>query len=149
MNAEMEITRVQAVLGELLEAEERSLLPRLLESTVFADSQAAGELGIVRHMVAEHQEDARRLFETLVALDGRPGPSVSEIGSADFHYLDLEVLLPRVLADQEQLAARYGAAAEALDDCPPAADVVGEIAGRHRTRAEYLRKLAESAAAGT
>ena len=144
----MEITRVQAVLGELLEAEERSLLPRLLESTVFADSQAAGELGIVRHMVAEHQEDARRLFETLVALDGRPGPSVSEIGSADFHYLDLEVLLPRVLADQEQLAARYGAAAEALDDCPPAADVVGEI-GRHRTRAEYLRKLAESAAADT
>ena len=145
----MEITRVQAVLGELLEAEERSLLPRLLESTVFADSQAAGELGIVRHMVAEHQEDARRLFETLVALDGRPGPSVSEIGSADFHYLDLEVLLPRVLADQEQLAARYGAAAEALDDCPPAADVVGEIAGRHRTRAEYLRKLAESAADDT
>ncbi|MHC4610328.1 MAG: hypothetical protein ACYS7M_08275, partial [Planctomycetota bacterium] len=110
----MEITRVHSILDELIAAQGRSLLPRLLESTVSVGSQAAGELEIVRRLVAEEDTDTQRLVDTLMDLDGMPGPPVGEITSADFHYVDLDVLLPRVLADQEQLAARYQTAAGAL-----------------------------------
>ncbi|MHC4093466.1 MAG: hypothetical protein ACYSVY_24870 [Planctomycetota bacterium] len=144
----MEITRVHGILDELIAAQGRSLLPRLLESTVSVGSQAAGELEIVRRLVAEEGTDTQRLVDTLMDLDGMPGPSVGEITSADFHYVDLDVLLPRVVADQQQLAARYQAAAEALSGCAPAEETVRGIGARQRARLEYLRKLAESAPAG-
>jgi len=144
----MDTTRLGNILSELLEAQQQSLLPRLMESTVFVTAQTADEMAAVRRLVDEHDQDVRRLADALLAAGGQPLPAVGQIVSADFHYVDLHILLPRVLADQERLAARYAAAAPALSGAGPAAEVVRDIAAGQRVRTEYIRKLADSTAAG-
>ncbi|MCP4245844.1 MAG: hypothetical protein GY778_02240 [bacterium] len=142
----MEASRIQAVLQDLISQHQRSLLPRLLESTVFVDAHAAGELGAVRRMAAEHGLDEQRLAELLIGHGGLPGPRTCEITSADFHFVCLDTLLPRVLVDQERLAARFDEAASLLDEVPGTAQGVREIAHHHRAAAEYLRSLTTPAA---
>ena len=143
----METRRIQTVLQALIGEQQRSLLPRLVESTVFVDAHSAGELASVRRMAAEHDLDEQRLAELLIGHDGLPGPRACEITSADFHFVGLDTLLPRVLADQERLAARFDDAAAELTDAAAAAGPVREIAHHHRAAAEYLRGLTASAAA--
>ena len=141
-------THVHEVLNELLAAEARSLLPRLLEVGVFVDFDEADDLEALRRMVVQQQEDRNRLAQTLIDLDGEPGLGVRDISSASFHYVELPVLMPRIIACQEQLVERYGRAVKALADCPPAAEAVRDVADRRRSHLEYLRKIAAAVASG-
>jgi len=147
MNTQTDSIRVQTTLNALLAAHERALLPRLTESTVFVNTRSAAELDAVRRMAGEHAADAVRLADVLIGLGTEPVAAPGDIHSTDFHYVNLDVLLPRVLADQERLAARFSAAAEPLREPQPAAPVVAELAARHRSRAEFLRRMTQFRAA--
>lgn len=142
----MEPSQTCAILNELLEAEHRALLPRLLEAKAFVTADRTADFESVRRMAGEHGEQMARLAETIIELGGEPVPRSADITSASFHYNRLPVLLPRVIADQEQLCRRYDQAIEALTDCGEAAEVAVEIAGRHRVHLEYLRRLAAEVA---
>ena len=135
-------SRVHAILNELLAAGRSSVLPRLPEAKAFARLDEAGDLAAVQHLVDEQKRDQQRLVETLIALGGEPRPAVGNIRTASFHYVDLHALLPRAVACCERLAEKHESAAKALADCPQAAEVVRDIAGRLRSYLEYLRKLA-------
>ena len=92
----MEASRIQTVLQALIGDQQRSLLPRLVESTVFVDAHSAGELASVRRMAAEHDLDEQRLAELLIGHDGLPGPRACEITSADFHFVGLDTIIGHV-----------------------------------------------------
>ena len=145
----VDLAGTQIVGVEALVRWEHPIHGMLLPSSFIPLAENAGLIIQLDRWVLERGcEDVQRLIETLIELGGHPGPAVGEIRSADLHYVDLETLLPRVLADQQQMAARYGEAVEALQECGPACEIAGQIAGHHRTRVEYLRKLADSATAG-
>ena len=142
----MEPSQICAILNELLEAEHRALLPRLLEAKAFVSADRTADFESIRQMATQHGEQMVRLAETIIELGGEPVPRSGDITSASFHYNRLPVLLPRVIADQEQLCRRYDRAVEALTDCGAAAEVVVDTAGRHRVHLEYLRRLTAEAA---
>lgn len=145
----MDPVHVPAILNELLETEHRALLPRLLEARAFVTADRAADFESVRRMVAQRDQDMARLAETVSRFGGEPGPRSADIASASFHYVELPVLLPRVIADQEALCRRYEQAVEALADFNEAAQVVADIAARHRVHFEYLRQLAADIVSGS
>ena len=134
-------TRVCDILNELLAAEELDLLPRLTECTTFVSSADVSEFEAVRRMADEQKANTARLAQVLIDLDEEPRPCVRDITSANFHYMELPALLPRVQAREEQIAAQYEAALAQLNECKEVARVVGEIGARHRVYAEFLRRL--------
>ena len=144
----MDRTRVYDILNELLAAEGASLLPRLTECTTFVQPSDTGGLEAVQRMAAEHQANTARLTRTLIDLGGAPQPHVRDIDSAGFHYLELEVLLPQVVACEEATASRCDAALPGLSECPPAALVARELGSWHRVCADFLRKLIPRPRAG-
>ncbi|HUU83274.1 MAG TPA: hypothetical protein VM243_07195 [Phycisphaerae bacterium] len=133
------------ILNELLVGEYRALLPRLIEARAFITADRTADFENVRRMAADRDRCMARLVETIIALGGEPGPRSSDMTSACFHYNELPVLLPRVIADEEALCRKYVRAVHALSDCEQAAEVVADIAGRHRVHLELLRKLAADA----
>lgn len=128
-------------LNELLAAERRSLLPRLAEAMVFITPDSAPEWAALQRLAQEHTSDESRLARTLIDLGGNPRPLWGDVHSADFHYTDLDHVLPRVLEREQEIAARYDTAFAELADCPPALEVVRDIAARHRTCIESLTRL--------
>ena len=145
----MDPVRVPAILNGLLDAEHRALLPRPLEAKAFVTADRVADLEAVRRMVAQRDQDVARLAETVGRFGGEPGPRSADIASASFHYVELPVLLPRVIADQEALCRRYEQAVEVLADSADAAQVVADIAARHRVHLEYLRQLAADIVPGS
>ncbi len=142
MNTAMEHAEICAILSELLQAEQRALLPRLPESSAFITSDRVADWQRVGSMIDQRDRHLNRLAETIIELGGEPGPPACDIASADFHYVSLPALLPRVLANHEELCRLYDRAAQALAECPPAIHVVTDIAAQHRAWLEHLRQLA-------
>jgi len=130
------------LLNDLLAAEGRSLLPRLVEAGVHVQAAEAAAFDTIRRLAARQAQDRRRLVDVLLALGGEPRPAAADIQSADFHFLNLSALLPRVIASQGELVRRYERSIEAVADCPPVAEVVRDLADRHRACTEVLEKLA-------
>ncbi|MFQ5491605.1 MAG: hypothetical protein ACE5GE_12885 [Phycisphaerae bacterium] len=127
-------------LNELIAAERRCLFHRLIESTVFVSASESADLEFVRRTAGEHEAHLGRLIETLIRLGGEPVPGRGDIHSADFHFVDMHILWPRVRAREQELADRFERAAARLDDWPEVLLLVREIAGRHRACAEYVGK---------
>lgn len=141
-------TGPHAVLNELLDAEQRALLPRLMQATAFITKDRTADWERIRRMVADRDRILARLVETILRLGGQPAPRTGEITSADFHYVALSALLPRVLAGQRELCRLYDRAAKVLTDSPPAAAVVTDIAAHHRVALETLQKISSDTIAG-
>ncbi len=138
--ANMNLENVHRVLNELIAAERHCLFGRLIESTVFVSESNSSDLEFVRRTVAQQEAHLRQLIEVLIQLGGEPIPARGDIHSADFHFVDMHVLWPRVLAREEVLASRFEQATAHLEDCPPALTLAKEITARHRACAEYLGK---------
>ncbi len=139
-------TLVCSILNDLLSLEARSLLRRLAEAEPFVEAGEIEAGEAVRRMVAEQERDRQRLAQTLLDLGGEPRLVASDITSADLHYVELPRLLPRVIACQEDLVARYEQAVPAVAEHPLAAEVVCDVADHRRAHLDYLRKLAASLA---
>jgi len=138
---------VIAVLNELLALEQRRVLMRLEESTAFvSDMDMEMELH-VRRMADECRENCARLVTTILSLGGAPAPRMGDVRSADLHFQELHHVLPRLLADQENLIASYRKAAARVSVEGKAAGVVGEILARHQKDLEQLKALVEKRAA--
>jgi hypothetical protein len=136
---------VIGVLRELLAAEQKSIAPRLLESTVYVALRGLREFEAVRRAAQATREHERRLTELIIALGGAPGPRSADVRTGDLHFLEVHFIIPRLLADREALIRTYEAAAARLAREPNAAATVGEILERHRAELADLQRLSGSA----
>jgi hypothetical protein len=129
-------------LDQLYAAERKSLLPRLAEMGVFVEGAAAHEMEEVRRMVAEQARHAEWLADAAERSGGGLAPACADMGTAGLHYCDLRVLLPAVIANLEQLIAKYG---QAMDErtrlTSPAAEAIARIYNRHTVHLEQLQSL--------
>lgn len=134
---------VIAVLNELLGLEQRRVLMRLQESTTFVSAMDM-ELELhVRRMAGESRENCARLVTTILALGGAPALRMGDVRSADLHFQELHHVLPRLLADQNDLVAYYRKSAARVSVEGKAAGVVGDILARHQQDLEKLKALLE------
>ena len=141
----MDADPVIDTLNALRREEATSLLPRLAEATVFVPlGSAAGHVDLQR-MIDDERQHLAWLDETVLDLDGNLAPLVRDIRSADLHYQEWQVLLPRLRDDQQRLACAFEAAAPRVARSPQAADAVSRIAARHHTHARQLERMLEEA----
>lgn len=129
------------ILNELLALESRHLLPRLRESTVFVSWASTDEQQELATMIDEQAEHRAWLVEAIDDLGGSPLPVLADIDSCDVHFLDVAYLLPRILANTEQVLASYEAAGAAVGDNPRAGSTLSSITERTQKHANRLRKL--------
>lgn len=142
----MDATRVLDILNDLLTAESASQLWRLAECGAFFDRHDAAGSDTVRGLARRHEQELHGLAGLIMDLGGQPRPAVRDIHTANFHYINCDVLLPHVLKSEEQLAQRCDAALEELSEAPAAADFVRDLRDKHRVRADLLRKMQSQAA---
>ncbi len=131
------------ILRDLLATEQRSIAPRLMESTVFVSKLSIHENESLRRAAKSTIENERKLTELIVSLGGAPGPRSADVMTAHLHFLEVHFVLPQLLADRQSLVQRYSAASAKLSREPRAAAVVNEILERHRTEAAELQRLSE------
>ena len=136
---------VVEVLNELLQAESAGLGQRLGESQPFAHLASVERLAAVQSCAAESREHVAWLSELIVSLRGVPAPHSPDAYTTDLHYLQVDALLPRVIADCEKLIAAYNAAAARLADSPPATDLLTRIRTRHEKQLKILKDLCPTA----
>ena len=133
------------LLNDLLQQEERSLLPRLRESTVFVSWASAGEHVVVERMIDEANEHRGWLVAAIIRLGGEPLPGLADIRSASIHFLELDFVLPQVVESHRGLLSVYEAAASEASLNPVTSEVVSRIIERHRKHGEQLDELASRA----
>ena len=143
--------RTVDILNELLALEQRSLAPRLLESTAFVDGASAGDLTNVQRIGQASKEHSAWLANMIISLGGVPGFCCGDLGTADMHYLDLRYTLPSFVADRESLIKKYELAARRIGDEPRASDLMQRILQRHRQELTLLQgdPKSEAGAVGT
>lgn len=130
-----------AILNELLSLEQRSLAPRLLESTVSVSSQSVPALILVQRMATATRDHGAALAKLILDLGGTPAPRHDLITSADLHFQDLRHVLPRLVADLEATVRSYSFAAQSLSDEPRALAVVTRILQRHQQDLQALKEF--------
>jgi hypothetical protein len=135
-------THTLDVLARLHAAERRSLLPRLAELNAFVEWAFAPEMDQVRRMVAEESRHESWLMDAAAACGGALFPASADVGTANLHYLDIRMLLPRVIAAVDALVQLYG---QALNDSanldPASVEVLSRIRNRHQAHLEQLRAM--------
>mgnify|MGYP005836074233 FL=1 len=130
---------VFAVLGDLLSAEQRSLLLRLPECSPFVGGLGESRLRDLRRAARENTEHVAWLTEAIVERGGTPVAAVADPRTASLHYASLDYLLSRIAPDERRLLAACESALE-NDIDRAACDLIRRIAARHR---EHLAVLGE------
>ncbi len=127
------------VLNRLYAAETRSLLARVAQMSNFVPPASLAEFESVRRMSAEVREHQALLAEAIEQCGGGVLPAGVDVTTANLHYLTLSAIMPRVVADVEQLVRLYTDAAGAGSALmPQAARVINRIRRRHEANLGQL-----------
>lgn len=137
----MDEQTVVEILNELLALEQRNLVTRLMESTVFISRLSVEDLSTVERMARASEENAAWLAEVIRSRGGVPGPRVNDVASADLHYNDLHRLLPRLITDRHSLIRKYTLAVKQLGTEPRTSELVVRIRDRHQDELTALQHL--------
>ena len=128
-------------LDDLCHAEQRSLLPRLQESTVFVSWASADEAEAVREMVAQEQEHIAWLVGMISDLGESPTPCTADVRTTSIHYVGLDYLMPLVIASKSKLIEFYEQGGAAVSANSEASALVAKIAERHKSHLERLEAM--------
>lgn len=137
----MENQRAIAVLRELLRHEQCNVAVRLLESIVFISSLSTQLQRAVRDIADASVNHCESLTLLIRKLGGEPGPRGASLQSADLHFMELSIALPRFVSFHEDLVGYYNTAANQLGDAPEAASLVSRIADEHQQELTIVREL--------
>jgi hypothetical protein len=139
------------VLNRLLARLYRSLLQYTVEcwpwttSTESADGKSPEEK-TVEQMAARQLAFVGRLVNLL-----QERGEVADFGNypdnSELHYVSLDYLLGKLIADEQKLVNELEAAREAIHNDPPAAGLVIELLAAEKENVNRLRELAAKAAA--
>ena len=144
----MAAQRTIDILNELLAIEQRSLAPRLVESTLFVDRASTADLANMQGMARACEEHGAWLAEVIIDLGGIPAFRDADLNTTDMHYLDLRHNLPRFISDREALIEKYLRATEWIDNEPRAADLIQRILQRHRQELAALQPPSDQSLSG-
>lgn len=132
---------VADVLRSLLAAEQRSLVPRLVEATVFVSRPGVDDYAALQSFASDYRTCCRMLTELLLSLGASPGPRTGDLQSADIHFQEVTYAMRRLETDLAALVERYAHASSQLAGNRQALKVVGEILERHREQLATVRGL--------
>ena len=135
----MDNPAVAAVLNQLLDAEQQSVVLRVAESTPFVSLAEVAAGNLVRGMARSSRTHREQLTEMILNLGGQPVPRRADLLSGNLHYLDLFSVLPRLLEAQESLVSQYRQRSPRLASDRQAADLAGKILARHEADLQKLR----------
>ncbi len=132
---------VAAVLNQLLDAEQQSIVLRVAESTPFISLAEVAAGNVVRAMAQTIRNNRETLTEMILDLGGQPVPRRADLLSGNLHYLDLFALLPQLLESQESLVAQYKQRSPRLASDRRAAELAGKILARHEADLQKLHAV--------
>ncbi len=139
------------VLNRLLAQTYRSLLQYTVEcwpwttSTESADGKSPEEK-TVEQMAARQLAFVGRLVN-LVQERGEVVDFGNYPDNSELHYVSLDYLLGKLIADEQKLVGALEAAREAVRNDPPAAGLIVELLAAEKENVNRLRELAAKAAA--
>lgn len=142
----MDSSRVVPILNELLEHEQRAIVPRLFESTMFVSRLSLPASDWARRVVQAGAAHRAALARLILELGGVPGPRSGDVSTGDLHFQDLRSVLPRVEQDLATLIRVYRAAEARIGSDGKAASLVSEIRQTHESALTEIRELEGAAA---
>ena len=137
----MDNPAVAAVLNQLLDAEQQSVVLRVAESTPFISFAEVAAGNLVRAMAQTIRNNRETLTEMILDLGGQPMPRRAALLTAHLHYLDLYAVMPNLLESQESLVAQYRQWSPRLASDRKAAELAGKILARHEADLQKLRTV--------
>ena len=129
------------VVADCYEAECRSLIGHLPNSSPFISWLAVSEQAVVRRIVDDEARHERELVDLMLELDGFPPPAIRGTETGAIAYLDLIALLPRIIADKRRLLAAYEANAPRLAADKRASSLIARILDDERRHLADLQKI--------
>ncbi|MEK6675320.1 MAG: hypothetical protein AABZ47_06650 [Planctomycetota bacterium] len=121
------------ILNELLLEEQKSSVPRIVESAVFISTAGVGEFVLLKKLADSSKQNVRLLTEQIIEIGESPWPRNHDVASADLHFQNLHSVLPRLRADLNRLIRLYQFASTKLSGSPAASKLISRILDRHRT----------------
>ncbi len=137
----MDVQPAMNVANELLALEECRLPGRLIESTLFISEMSVAKVALVRRLAAQSLEHCASLVGLIERLGGAPAPRTGDLNSADLHFQEFHLAMPRLQEDQQDVVARYRRAAELVTTPPAAVELISEILGQHERDLATLQDL--------
>ncbi len=141
----MDADSVIDALNEVLSCEQRSLAPRLFESTVFISRLSVDSWRVAESMLHSSHDHQAALTGLIGELGGVPGLRPCDVTTGDLHFQELRCVLPRLIASQEKLVASCRSVVERLGPDPRAVELVNSILARHEGDLASLRELHDAA----
>jgi|CXWL01.1.fsa_nt_gi bacterioferritin (cytochrome b1) len=135
----MDNPAIAAVLNQLLDAEQQSLVLRIAESMPYVSLAEVAAGNLVRAMAQTSRTHREQLTEMILDFGGQPVPRRADLLSGNLHYLDLFAMLPLLLEAQESLVAQYKQRSPRLASDRKAAELAGKILARHEADLQKLR----------
>ena len=129
------------LLNAVLDAETRSLLARLREAAPFVSWTAADEQALIEDLVEEQRQLEAALAECILGLAGSPTAGSADLTTAGLHFVELHHLMPRLVADQDQLVRACEVAAERVDADCEAGRLIRRTCQTHEHQLARLREL--------
>ncbi len=137
----MEDQQAIAILRELLRREQCNVAIRFQESTVFISSLSTELQQAVAAFAAASVNYCESLTEVIRELGGEPGPRSGNLSSADFHFMELSIALPRFVQGHEALVGYYRSGAAKMGELPELSAFVSRIADEHQQELATIHEL--------
>ncbi len=128
------------VLNRLLQAEYHSLVPRLAEVRPFVDWDDAELRALVERLTADAETHIRDIAEAIIQLRGAPVTPRRCIMSTGMHYIQLEIIIPDVIADIRKMIDTYKAVGQTGN--ADADTLIANILADHKQHLADLEKRA-------
>lgn len=136
---------VVAALADCYQAECRSLVLHVAVSRPFVSWLGVEEKGIIRRMAEDESRHQQELVEAIVARNGGVPPASAATDAATVHYLDVQYLMPLVVADKRRLIAELESATPRLAADREAAALIGRLLDDERRHLADLERIETAA----
>jgi hypothetical protein len=135
---------VTDILNSLLIEEERSLIARLGESTLFVSGSFAARIAVLREIARTQREHCAALTGLILELGDAPWPRQQDVRTADLHFQDIPHVWPRLLEDIQHLIDVHRVASGSVQGEPRAFALIAEHLQRHERNLEIARQAVKS-----
>lgn len=137
----MDNDKLNELLNRLLVAHNRSLPAYLHSAVPWWQQRERPATAVLAQIVGDQQETVRRLGATVVENDGRALLGEFPLAFTALHDLSGAFLLPRLVAEQQQLVRLIEEAVPQLGDEPGAQSLAQEALGTAKAHLDMLQEI--------